>query len=178
MTGGYYRSQDMEASETACHPTCQEALDAYIAPLFLEKARLAKLPVPEYYITDAFFEPPVLIDTMNPFQGRESVVRKAGREEALAHSLTRNATYAICCQKLPEGSQVRRVRTVMGWTASLRYRPLAADVWRVFWMPLATLRLIDTPDGRLLLSGMSPLPFESLKPTEAAYLNKVVAWQA
>ena len=85
------------------HPTCKEVLDSYIVPLFLEKARLSGLLVPEFYITNDYFEPPVIVDTINPFMERQSIVLKAGHQERVSKSLTRNYTYAICCQELPPG---------------------------------------------------------------------------
>jgi len=39
LTPGYYTSQNLEAAAKPVHPTCEEILDGYIVPLFLEKAR-------------------------------------------------------------------------------------------------------------------------------------------
>ncbi len=105
MTSGYYTSQDMEAIGKPIHPTCKEILDASIVPLFLEKARLAGLKTPAYYMTNDYFEPPVVVDSINPFMSRQSLVLKAGHQERVSKSLTRNFTYAICCQELPVGGR-------------------------------------------------------------------------
>ena len=36
---GYYASQDRELEDRVIYPSCQEMIDAYVPPLFLEKAR-------------------------------------------------------------------------------------------------------------------------------------------
>lgn len=177
LTVGYYLSQDLEVEGQTAHPTCQEALDGYVVPLFLEKARLAGQPTSRYYITNGYFEPPVLVDTLNPFMSRQSVVLKGGHQERVAKSMTRNFTYAICCQELPEGARIRYFRALLGWSPSPRYRALAAAVWEVFRIPLAVVRVIAAPDGALRLSGLRPLPFDRLTERERAHVEEVVTWR-
>ena len=72
----YYISQDLELQGRKIHPTCKEMLDAYVTPIFLEKAKIAGLPIPEYYISNGYFEPPVIIDPINPFMIRSRVVHQ------------------------------------------------------------------------------------------------------
>jgi hypothetical protein len=176
MTSGYYRSQDLEAAEKAVHPTCKEILDGYIVPLFLEKARLAGLRVPSYYITNDHFDPPAIVDSINPFMSRQSIVLKAGHQERVSKSLTRNFTYAICCQELPAGASIGHVRAVLGWSVRRRYRALAATIWKVFRIPLAVVRVMLLPDGDVLCSGLQRLPFARLSVRELSYLQKRVTW--
>jgi hypothetical protein len=142
LSNGYYYSQDLENGGMAVHPTCREAMDSYIVPLFLEKASLAGLRIPTYYITNDYFEPPVVVDTVNPFMTRQSIVRKAGHQERVSKSLTRNYTYAICCQELPPEARVGEFRAVLGWSTAPRYRGLATSIWEVFRIPLAIVRVI------------------------------------
>jgi hypothetical protein len=78
MTSGDYISQDIEATGATIHLTCQELLDGYIMPLSLERARLAGLRVPFYYITSDYFDPAVIVDSVNPFMLRQRIVLKAG----------------------------------------------------------------------------------------------------
>lgn len=176
LTSGYYRSLDLECAATPCSPTCIEALDAYIVPLFLEKAKLSGLPVSGYYMTNEYFDPPVILDTVNPFNARQSMVLKEGHRDRVAASMTRNFTYAVCCQELPEGGRVGRFRQLLGWTSAPQYRPLASAVWETFRVPLGVVRVIVKPDGDVLLSGMAPLPFHKLTPAELAHVQKVVRW--
>ena len=106
----YYVSQDYENEQRPVRPTCKEMLDAYVTPLFLEKAKLHGLPIPEYYISNGYFEPPVVVDPINPFMTKARTVLSPGRQESTARSMTRNFTYAICCQDIPAGAKVTHFR--------------------------------------------------------------------
>ena len=173
----YYYSQDYENTDSPIHPTCEEMLDAYIPPLFLEKAKQAGMMVPEYYISNGYFEPPMLIDPVNPFLVKSAIVRKTGREKSIARSLTRNHTYTICCQKIKEDSRIVYFRSVLGWCNVKKYRFLSLAVWNTFHIPLARVRLVTEANGDMLLSDISPLPLESLNKTERNHLDKCVQWQ-
>lgn len=172
----YYVLQDLEKSGRIVHPTNKESLDGYIAPLFLEKARLSGLPIPVYYITNGYLEPPVIVDTINPFMQRTRFVLKASRKTGAAKSLTRNYTYAVCCQEIPAGAKVKYFRAVLGWTASGRYRDLAEKLWRVFRIPVTRVRVLVLENGDSLLSSIDPLPFEKLNHRELSYIEDKVEW--
>lgn len=179
LSSGYYASQDQESGQVSCYPKCKDTLDAYVTPLFLEKARQAGLPVPRYYLTNEAFAPPALIDTVNPFMTRKrGILVKDGPQNGLAKSLTRNFTYAMCCQELPEGAQVLRLQTVLGWCQEPRFREAAAQVWRLFRVPVAVLRLIALPGGKMLFSGLEPLPWQTVGRREQAHLRRAVVWAA
>ncbi len=173
---GYYLSQELQDQSLQVHPTCREAVDAYVVPLFLEKARLAGLPVPAYYITNDYFEPPVLVDTMNPFMERHSVVPSEAAQDRIAKSLTRNYTYPLCCQPFPEGTRITHFNAVLGWSANPRYRDLACHVWQTFGMPLARVRVLALKDGAVQLSALGPAMPSSLSRREHSYLMQAVEW--
>jgi hypothetical protein len=172
----YYLSQDLESSGQKVYPSCADALDAYITPVFLEKARLAGLKVPEYYITNGYFEPPVIVYPINPFMQKFSVVLKAGHKGRVAKSITRNYTYAVCCQDIPPGAKIRHFRSVLGWSVNKQYRDLSERMWEVYRIPLAEVRVMVLESGETLLSDLVQLPFESLNVRELAYLNERVRW--
>jgi hypothetical protein len=172
----YYRSQDLENGGLEIRPTCREILDAYVTPIFLEKARLAGLPIPEYYITNSYFEPPVVVDPINPFMTKSRIVLKANRRESVARSMTRNFTYAMCCQDIPQGARVVYCRAVLGWCATRKYEAAAEAVWRAFNIPLARVRLLELVDGTMLFSDVSQLPFEKLHKRELEHIGKLVTW--
>ncbi|MBU1698504.1 MAG: RimK-like ATPgrasp N-terminal domain-containing protein [Candidatus Eisenbacteria bacterium] len=172
----YYVSQDHELEGRTVHPTCREILDAYVTPLLLEKAKLAGVPTPEFYITNGYFEPPVVIDPINPFMSRSRTVMKHGREESIARSMTRNFTYAICCQDIPPGGQVRRFRSVLGWSSSPRFRSISRIVWELFHIPLATVRVIVTAEAGILLSDVSQLELTKLTEQELTHLDGRIKW--
>ncbi len=172
----YYISQDYENAGRNIHPTCKEALDAYVTPLFLEMARLNGLSVPSYYITNHYFEPPAVLDSINPFMIRSRVVLKSGREDVVARSLTRNYKYAVCCQEIPDGAQVKYFRAVMGWCVLRKYRRAAEEIWKVFRIPLARVRIIELDDGTILFSDLAQLPFEKLNHRERQHLSERIIW--
>ena len=176
LSDGYYLSQDYEIDGYVIRPSCREMLDAYIPPLFLEKAGLAGLPVPDFYISNGFFEPPVIVDPINPFTLKGRVVWKAGKAKSIAKSLTRNFTYAVCCQEIPPGGKVKYFRSVLGWAIQPELRELSHLVWEVFGIPLARVRVIHTADDRYLLSDISPLFPEDLGVKETAYLKEHLLW--
>ena len=172
----YYVSQDCEAEGRKVHPTCDEMLDAYVPPIFLEQARLSGLEVPEHYISNGYFEPPVIIDPINPFMFRSRTVRKNGRQESTARSMTRNFKYAVCCQEIPPGAQIKYFRSVLGWCGSARFKEASRAIWDVFRIPLARVRVMILEDGKILLSDIAPLMFENLRKRELDYIEKHVKW--
>ena len=178
LGAGYYLSQDYELAGLGIRPTCKEMLDGYIPPLFLEKARLAGIPVPEYYISNGYFEPPVIVDPVNPFTLKGKVVLRSGRARSIAKSLTRNYTYAVCCQQLPEDARIVYFQSVLGWSVKPRFRELSRHVWDAFGIPLATVRLIRTASDQLLLSDISPLFLEDLGILGTRYLEERVSWDS
>ena len=172
----YYISQEFEDKGKHLLPTCKEMLDAYIPPIFLEKAKRAEIPVADYYISNGYFEPPVIIDPVNPFMIKSRTVLKTGRELAIAKSMTRNYTYAICCQKLSPECEVKKFRSVLGWCNDRKFRNMSKFVWDVFHIPLATVRVIVPNKGEMLISDISPLPFEKLRSSEFQYLKENIRW--
>lgn len=172
----YYVSQDRELSGDDIAPTCKDMLDAYVPPLFLEKARAAGVPVPECYISNGYFEPPVIVDPINPFTLKGRVVLRAGRAKSIAKSLTRNFTYAICCQELPAGSSIAYFRSVLGWCAQPAYIEQSRLVLKVFRIPLARVRVIKLANREVLLSDIAPLFLEDLRRRELRYVRERVTW--
>lgn len=178
LSRGYYLSQDFEAAGRVIRPACRDMLDAYIPPLFLEKGKRAGVAVPEYYISNGFYEPPVIVDPINPFTLKGRVVLKPGHAKSIAKSLTRNFTYAICCQEIPADAHIGYFRAVLGWAVQRRFRALAATVWRVYNIPLAKVRFVHTASDEYLLSDISPLFPEDLSAREAAYIREHVTWES
>lgn len=177
LSEGYYLSQDIENRGESIKPNCREMLDAYIPPLFLEKAKLAGLPVPDYYISNGFIEPPVIADPINPFTLKGKIILKAGRAKTIARSLTRNFTYAICCQEIPEGFKVSYFNAILGWSNSPEYRDYAHQIWNIFNIPLARIRVMSNK-SKILLSDISPLMLNQLNQREANYLLEQVKWDS
>jgi len=177
LSEGYYLSQDLESKGETVKPTCKEMLDAYIPPLFLEKAKLAGLPVPEFYLSNGFIEPPVIADPINPFTLKGRVILKPGRAKTIAKSLTRNFTYAICCQEIPPGFKVSYFNAIMGWSNLSEYREYAKMIWTTYNIPLAKIRVIHSKE-KVLLSDISPLFLDKLNQRESNYLMEQARWDS
>ena len=176
MESSYFISQELEASGIEVHPSCKEMLDAYITPILLEKAKTQGIPIPSYYISNGYFEPPVIIDPINPFMIKSRTVMAANNIENISRSMTRNFTYAICCQELPPGAVVKRFRSVLGCSINRKFRGMSSLVWEVFRIPLAKVRVILLNGGEILLSDISHLPFEDLNNKELNFLMSKVRW--
>jgi hypothetical protein len=172
----YYISQELEHAGKQVQPSCKDMLDAYVTPILLEKARLSGLPVPEFFISNGYFEAPVIVDPINPFMIKCQVVLKQSQQERVAKSKTRNFTYAICCQSLPPNARVKYFRSVMGWCIYSKYRALSEMIWRVFKLPLARVRIIQLENGDALLSDIASLPFDKLNQRELDYIEERVRW--
>ena len=89
MGSPYFISQELESAGYEVHPSCKEMLDGYITPILLEKAQISNIPVPAYYISNGYFEPPVIIDPINPFMIKSRTVLKPNNNEKAARSMTR-----------------------------------------------------------------------------------------
>ncbi|HEX2897050.1 MAG TPA: RimK-like ATPgrasp N-terminal domain-containing protein, partial [candidate division Zixibacteria bacterium] len=113
---------------------------------------------------------------INPFMLKSRIVLKPGREKPIAKSMTRNYTYAICCQKLDPGDKVFKFRSVLGWCTNPEFRHLSKFVLEVFHVPLATVRVVIKKNGAILLSDISPLEFNDLRATEFEYLEGKISW--
>lgn len=176
MEFSYFISQELENAGLEVRPTCKDMLDAYITPILLEKAGSGGIHIPEYYISNGYFEPPVIIDPINPFMIKSRTVLSSNNIEKIAKSMTRNFTYAICCQELPPDSRVKKFRSVIGWSIYRQYRDISSKIWELFKIPLARVRIVILKDGKILLSDISPLPFEDLNQKELDYLMERVRW--
>ncbi len=174
---GYYLSMDYENAGHNIRPSCKEMIDAYVPPLFLEKAKTAGISIPGFYISNGYIEPPVIVDPINPFTLKGRVVLKSRESKSIAKSLTRNFTYAVCCQEIPEGSKIIYFHSVLGWSIQARFQKLSMIVWEHFNIPLARVRVIHTPDDKYLLSDISPLFTENLRKREIKYIEDNVIWE-
>lgn len=176
LSRAYYVSQDYENDGKVIKPSSKEMLDAYVPPLFLEKAKIAGLLVPDYFISNGHFDPPAIVDPVNPFTLRGKIVLKPKLAKTIGKSLTRNYTYAICCQPIPEGAKVIYFSSVIGWAVQKEYRDLSQAIWDNFSIPLALVRVIKTKEENYLFSDISPLFMEDLKEREREYIEEHISW--
>ncbi len=175
MSEGHYGSVEAEIAGVKVYPTIKESLDAYVVPLCMERAKAAGIKVPDYYISNGYFEPPAIVYPINPFMKKHSVVYKAGHVKRISKSMTRNYKYAICVQKISEDVAVREYKCVMGNTTCDELSTMAAQVWDLFHLPICSLRVIE--NGEIMLSAIEPLPLHELGSKELKLLRKANEWQ-
>lgn len=178
LSTGYYASLDAELDGVAILPTPSEALDAYVVPIAMAKARLAGMLVPDFHIvTDRFPPPPLLAYPINPFSSKGEVLPDAAAIDARRKGLTYTGKYAVLVQELPGDHRIDLVRCVLGRTSVAEYALFAQAVYEVFRVPLMRVRVIVTAKT-YLLSAIEPLPFGQLTPEERAELEMQGTWFA
>jgi hypothetical protein len=176
MSTAYYEVLDAEMAGQSIIPTTRDALDAYVPPIAMERARLGGLLVPESeLVTERFPAPPFMAYPVNPFSSSAELIVDSETLEQRRNGLTYTGKYAALCQKLPGDYRVDVVRMVLGRCLVDEYREFAAEVFRVFRIPLARVRVI-VASRRYLLSALEPLPFESLTLNEKALLTGLGTW--
>lgn len=178
LSAGYYASLDAELAGERILPTSEEALDAYVVPILLEKARHAGMAVPDATIvTDRFPTPPFLAWPINPFSTKGEVILDASTLEARRGGLTYAGKYAVACQRLPADHRLDTVRVVLGACAVPELAELASEAFRVLRLPLMRLRVIVSADA-YLLAAVGPLAFEDLTTDERERIDEVGTWRA
>lgn len=180
LSDGYYRSMEAEHEGLTAIPTCQEALDAYVVPLALTKAKAAGLPTPAWeIINDASisFNPPFLLYPINPYQDEGLLVTDRSALGEALKSLSMSGKYAMVCEDMPPDSRVDTLRLVLGHCLKPEYQQLASELWRVFRLPLARVKVIVT-EKEYLISALSPLEKEELTQNEKAIIKEAGLWRA
>ncbi|MEW5875874.1 MAG: hypothetical protein AB1752_11925 [Candidatus Zixiibacteriota bacterium] len=174
LTEGYYRCQDAELDGIPLtRPTCNDALDAYVVPVALEKAALAGLAVPEWYFSNEYFTPPAVVYGVNPFSRKFAVVRTEADRESAAKQLTWNFKYSMCCQRIEPTTELVEIRMVGGQTERGEYADWAYLVHEAFNLPVASIRLLKT--GSLVqLSAIEILPVRTLTKQERRWADELV----
>jgi hypothetical protein len=176
MGAGYYASLDAELAGFKVLPTTADALDAYVVPIALEKARLAGLATPPFdIVTDKFPPLPILAYAINPFSTMVELVTKGDDLAAKFKALTMTGKYATLCQRLPDDYRLDVVRCVLGRTLVREYAELAEKLFATFRLPLMRARVIVSTSD-YLFSAIEPLPFDELTLNEKRLLKELSAW--
>lgn len=178
MSSAYYASLDAELRGERVAPTTQDALDAYVVPLAMERAGRAGIAVPSYeLVTDRFPAPPFMAYPVNPFSTRGELIEDGDALEARRKGLTYTGKYAVLVQRLPEDYRIDVVRTVLGATLIPEYEAFARKVFDAFRIPLFKARVIVSSRA-YLLSAIEPLPQEELTLNEKALVKGVAGWRS
>ncbi|MCS6971168.1 MAG: RimK-like ATPgrasp N-terminal domain-containing protein [Planctomycetota bacterium] len=180
LSDGYYRSMEAEHEGLRPIPTCEEALDAYVVPLALTKARAAGIKTPEWEIandTTTTIRPPLIAYPINPFQDEGQVIADIASLAKAIKSLTMTGKYAVVCQKMPPDSRIDTLRLVLGRCTKPEFAQLARQLWETFHLPLARVRIIVT-ERDYLFSAIQPLPEDELTLGEQAFVKEAGLWRA
>ena len=176
MSTSYYEVLDAELAGQNIIPTTRDALDAYVTPIAMERARLAGMLVPDHVLaTERFPDPPFMAYPVNPFSSAAELIVDAQTLEERRNGLTYTGKYAALCQTLPDDYRIDVVRVILGRTLTEEYCEFANEVFRLFRIPLARVRVIVAAHG-YLLSALEPLPFESLTLNEKTLLSGLGTW--
>lgn len=176
LTEGYYKSLDAELRGINIRPTTEEALDAYVVPLAMEKARLYGIAVPENEIITEKIIPPVLAYPINPYTSKFEVVTDSDNLKSKLNTVTMSGKYPSLCQKLPEDYRIDIIRCFLGKTLLKEYEEFAANIFQAFHIPLMKIRVIVT-SSHYLFSAIEPLIFDELTLKEKKIIEELGTWQ-
>ena len=176
LTDGYYSSLEAELQGIAVFPTTADALDAYVVPIAMEKARQHQLAVPDFDIVVDKLAPPVLAYPINPFSTKYEIVLEGDVVAAKLRALTMTGKYPAIAQKLPRDYRIDAVRCILGRTLVKEYAGFARRAFEVFKLPLMKVRVIVTTSD-YLFSAIEPLSFDDLTLNEKKLLGGLGTWQ-
>lgn len=178
MTSGYYASLDAELAGERVAPTSEEALDAYVVPIAMERASRRGIAVPSYeLVTERFPAPPFMAYPVNPFSSKGELIVDAATLEERRKGLTYTGKYAVLVQRLPEDYRIDVVRVVLGRSLVPEYEDFVAELFRAFRLPLFKARVIVSSRS-YLLSAVEPLPIEDLTLNEKGLVRGVRGWRS
>jgi hypothetical protein len=177
LLSGFYDSLDAELSGLSIIPTTRDALDAYVVPIAMEKAKLEGLYIPEYEIvTDKFLATPIMAYPVNPFFSKGELLVDAHALEHRRNAVSMTGKYAVLCQRLKGDYRIDVLRCIMGQCLNEAYEEFAAEVFRIFRIPLMRVRVIVV-SKEYQLSAIEPLLYEDLTLNEKKLLNGLGSWQ-
>ena len=137
----------------------------------MEKAKLAGLAIPQYdIVTDKLPPPPVMAYPINPFMDQGALIADESTLEKQRKALSMSGKYAVICQRLESDCRIDVARVIMGRCLTREYESFAAEVFRVFRLPLMRVRVLVSAKA-YQLSAIEPLPFDSLTLNEKKLLN-------
>lgn len=176
LTEGYYESLDTELKGLKILPTTEEAIDAYVVPLAMEKAKLNHISTPEYEIVTDKINPPVIAYPINPYTSKFEIVTENDDLRKKLNAVTMSGKFATLCQRLSEDYRIDIVRSVLGQTLVIEYEEFAKKIFNVYRIPLMKIRVIVT-HSEYLLSAIEPLLFDELTLKEKKFLEELGTWQ-
>lgn len=172
----YYTVVRNEVNGINTVPSSGQAIEAYVVPICLEKAKLSGIDVSEWEISYQYASVPCVIYGLNYFSTPSEyfvVSDEESAKEVIKH-VTNKGKYPFCYQKLPEAANIVTVTSVFGRVVENSDQKIASivgDVYRLFKIPLFSAVLIEH-DGNYTLSSMGPVRYAKLTRQEKKLLGE------
>ena len=172
-TEAYYTILRHELDGMGVMPASSAVLDASVVPLCLERARLAKIPVCDWGISQGYVPLPSILYGLNYFASTADycVVHDDTQAKEAVRHLTNCGKYPFCYQKIPAGATISTCISVFGKTSSPcdGAEQLARQVYELFAIPLVTLVMVADGDT-YRLSSLAPTRYCRMSPAERSLL--------
>lgn len=177
-TESYYSILRHELDGRRVMPASSAVLDASVVPLCLERARLFKIPVCDWGISQGYIPLPSILYGLNYFSSTAAycIVHDEKQAKEGVRHLTNCGKYPVCYQKIPAGATINTCISVFGKTAGTcdGVAQLAGQVYDLFGIPLVTMVMVADGDTHRL-SSLAPTRYSRMSPAERsllrAYLN-------
>jgi len=176
----YYSILSMEIKGQRVAPDTRSILDAFIVPICLERARLEKIPVAEYAISQSCIPAPAVIYGLNYFActSHFEVLHEDDQARERVRHVTNNGKYPFCSQRMGEGSRIERAVSIFGRVACTDQgmTDMATLVWECFRIPLVEIICLSGA-GSFRLSSLCPVRYSHLSKAEKGLMRACISGQ-
>jgi hypothetical protein len=173
----YYLLVEKENDSVETMPRSTSALEAYIVPICLERARLADIPVAEWEVSYSYTPFPCVIYGINYYASPSEFHLVRDRDAAIdiIKTITHNEKYPFIYQKLSEKASMRTVVSIFGRTCDddKEISHIAKKVFDIFRVPVIAINLIQDEDG-YRLSSLAPIKYSTLTLDEKKMIEEHV----
>lgn len=176
----YYSILRHELEGRRVCPSSRGVLDASVVPVFLEKARLAGIPVCEWGISQGYTPLPAILYGLNyyPTASEFRVVSDPNEAKEAIRHITNKGKYPFCYQPLDEGASIQSCTSIFGRTtqACPEITEIARQVYGLLMLPLVSLVMVHDARG-YRLSSLSAVRYSHMTPDERAMLGAAITHQ-
>jgi hypothetical protein len=179
-TDSYYTILQMEMEGKRVEPSTATAIDAFVVPICLERAKLASISVCDWEISQGYVPLPCIIYGLNYFACTSEffvVYDNEMAKEAIRH-LTNNGKYPFCYQKLGENAEIFQCTAIFGRTVGQdnAVAHIAEKIYEHFSIPLVRMVYVKNKND-YALSSLSPARYSQLTEDERALLEAYISHQ-
>jgi hypothetical protein len=172
-TEAYYSILQHELNNTPINPSSDVILEAYVIPLCLEKAKLHKIPVCEWGISQGYVPVPSIIYGLNYFSDSSefSVVTNQNKTKEIVDHVTNMGKYPLCFQEIDANSIVRSCIGIFGESLNVptAVSELMKKVYKIFPIPLMKMTYVKSKNYSL--SSLGPVAYSALSKDEKKLLK-------